>query len=150
MELLNDFLSWVWARHHNELSWYVRPLFGLPVEPAGSLGDLDPEWVLRRAVRRIGLAVSGSGVWGIRTGRGITPAARGRNALNTNKKVKMNTLEKLKVHKILSALTIAIGFVLMLGKIYADSEPGAIPMLLVVLGMGWYFITRVRTRSHQK
>src|SRR4028118_847146 len=78
------------------------------------------------------------------------PAARGRNALNTNKKVRMNTLEKLKVHKILSALAIAIGFVLMLGKIYADSEPGAIPMLLVVLGMGWYFITRVRTRSHQK
>jgi hypothetical protein len=29
-ELLNDFLSWVWARHHNELSWYVRPLFLLP------------------------------------------------------------------------------------------------------------------------
>ena len=49
----------------------------------------------------------------------------------------MNTREKLKVHKVLSALTIAIGFVLMLGKIYADSEPGAIPILLVVLGMGW-------------
>jgi hypothetical protein len=30
MELLNDFLSWVWTRHHNELSWYVRPLFLLP------------------------------------------------------------------------------------------------------------------------
>ena len=30
METLNDFLSWVWARHHNELSWYVRPLFLLP------------------------------------------------------------------------------------------------------------------------
>ena len=30
MELLNDVLSWVWARHHNELSWYVRPLFLLP------------------------------------------------------------------------------------------------------------------------
>ena len=30
MDLLNDFLSWVWARHHNELSWYVRPLFLLP------------------------------------------------------------------------------------------------------------------------
>ncbi len=62
----------------------------------------------------------------------------------------MNTLEKLKVHKILAALTIAIGFVLMLGKIYADSEPGAIPILLVVLGMGWYLITRVRARSHQR
>ena len=62
----------------------------------------------------------------------------------------MNTLEKLKVHKILSALTIAIGFVLMFGKIYADSEPGAIPILLVVLGMGWYFITLVRIRSHHQ
>ena len=30
MELLSDFLSWVWARHHNEVSWYVRPLFLLP------------------------------------------------------------------------------------------------------------------------
>src|SRR4028118_1631386 len=30
MEQLNDFFSWVWARHHNELSWYVRPLFLLP------------------------------------------------------------------------------------------------------------------------
>jgi hypothetical protein len=30
MEFLSDFLSWVWARHHNELSWYVRPLFLLP------------------------------------------------------------------------------------------------------------------------
>jgi hypothetical protein len=30
VDLLNDFLSWVWARHHNELSWYVRPLFLLP------------------------------------------------------------------------------------------------------------------------
>ena len=30
MELLDDLLSWVWARHHNELSWYIRPLFLLP------------------------------------------------------------------------------------------------------------------------
>jgi len=32
----------------------------------------------------------------------------------------------------------------MSGKIYADSEPGAIPVLLVVLGTGWYLLTRVR------
>lgn len=34
MELANffeDFLSWAWARHHNVLSWYVRPLFILPL-----------------------------------------------------------------------------------------------------------------------
>jgi hypothetical protein len=30
METLQEVLAWVWARHHNELSWYVRPLFILP------------------------------------------------------------------------------------------------------------------------
>lgn len=62
----------------------------------------------------------------------------------------MDTLERLKVHRTLSALTIAIGLVLMIGKIYADSEPGGIPLLLIVLGTGWYFVTRVRTRSHHE
>ena len=27
---LADLASWAWARHHNVLSWYVRPLFFLP------------------------------------------------------------------------------------------------------------------------
>ncbi|TWP50680.1 hypothetical protein FKR81_18895 [Lentzea tibetensis] len=30
MEWLNELGSWAWARHHNELSWYIRPLFLLP------------------------------------------------------------------------------------------------------------------------
>lgn len=30
MDFLSDFLSWAWARHHNLLSWYIRPLFILP------------------------------------------------------------------------------------------------------------------------
>jgi len=30
MDLLHDFLAWAWARHHNPLSWYIRPLFVLP------------------------------------------------------------------------------------------------------------------------
>ncbi|MDZ5472820.1 hypothetical protein SM124_13895 [Bacillus sp. 31A1R] len=25
-----DFLDWIFARHHNQLSWYIRPLFLLP------------------------------------------------------------------------------------------------------------------------
>lgn len=29
-EWLNELGSWAWARHHNELSWYIRPLFLLP------------------------------------------------------------------------------------------------------------------------
>ncbi len=30
METLQSFLEWAWARHHNVLSWYVRPLFLIP------------------------------------------------------------------------------------------------------------------------
>ena len=26
----DEFIAWTWARHHNILSWYVRPLFILP------------------------------------------------------------------------------------------------------------------------
>ena len=62
----------------------------------------------------------------------------------------MDALKRLRVQKLLSALTAAVGFVLMLGKIYADSEPGAIPMLLVVLGAGWYFVARARARSRRR
>jgi hypothetical protein len=62
----------------------------------------------------------------------------------------MDTLEKLKVQKTLSALTVAVGLVLMSGKVYVDSEPGAIPLLLVVLGTGWYLLARFRARSHRR
>ena len=30
MEFLNDFFAWAWSRHHNVLSWYIRPLFIMP------------------------------------------------------------------------------------------------------------------------
>lgn len=30
MEFLSDALAWAWTRHHNILSWYIRPLFVLP------------------------------------------------------------------------------------------------------------------------
>jgi lysylphosphatidylglycerol synthetase-like protein (DUF2156 family) len=30
MDMLDDFSSWAWARHHNPLSWYIRPFFVLP------------------------------------------------------------------------------------------------------------------------
>ena len=28
---INDFLGWAWERHHTVLSWYVKPLFLLPL-----------------------------------------------------------------------------------------------------------------------
>jgi hypothetical protein len=30
MDVISTFAEWAWARHHNPLSWYIRPLFLLP------------------------------------------------------------------------------------------------------------------------
>jgi hypothetical protein len=48
-----------------------------------------------------------------------------------------------KLHARLSILTLGLGLVLMARQIYADDEPGAIPLLLVVVGIGWFIIARV-------
>jgi len=48
------------------------------------------------------------------------------------------------MHKPLSLLTVAGGFILMVRQIYAESEPGAIPLLLIVLGSAWYLAARWR------
>lgn len=56
-------------------------------------------------------------------------------------------MEKLKVHALLSVLTIVVGSILLTYMICVESEPGAVPLLLIGLGAGWYFITRVRARS---
>ena len=61
--------------------------------------------------------------------------------------MKRDNAGKLKVHRMLSILTLVVGVMLMAYMILVESEPGAIPLLLVVLGTGWYFITRVRSRS---
>ncbi len=59
-------------------------------------------------------------------------------------------MKKLKVHAILSAMTIVIGVVLMIYMIFVEDEPGGIPLLLIVFGIGWYFVTRVQIRSRHK
>lgn len=58
--------------------------------------------------------------------------------------------KKLKVHTILSSLTLVIGVMLLIYMITVESEPGAIPLLLIVFGIGWYLITRARIRSHRE
>jgi len=58
--------------------------------------------------------------------------------IDKRKKVTMQTL--------LSILIMAIGLLLMVFKIYADSEPGAIPLLLIIVGGGWFLVTRFQLR----
>jgi hypothetical protein len=39
---LYGFLSWMWERHHNVLSWYVRPLFIFILPPPRSFSEAKP------------------------------------------------------------------------------------------------------------
>jgi hypothetical protein len=52
---------------------------------------------------------------------------------------------------LLPALIVAAGILLMAGKIHADSEPGAIPLLLTVVGSAWLLIGRaIRQRRDRR
>ncbi|WP_234572394.1 hypothetical protein [Rhodohalobacter sp. 614A] len=61
--------------------------------------------------------------------------------------MKTNNSTKLRIQILLSILIIVLGIALMLIKIVTDSEPGAIPLLLIVLGTAWYFVTRNQMRT---
>jgi hypothetical protein len=56
---------------------------------------------------------------------------------------------KPRVHRILSAVIVLFGVVLLVYMISVEGEPGGIPLLMVALGTGWYVITQARTRSNK-
>lgn len=62
--------------------------------------------------------------------------------------MKTDNTKKLKLHKLISLLITVIGIALMTFMIIAEDEPGAIPLALIIAGVGWYFISRARTRSN--
>lgn len=49
------------------------------------------------------------------------------------------------MHKSIPLLIVAVGAALMAFKIVEDSEPGALPLLLVLVGGAWYLIRRRRS-----
>jgi hypothetical protein len=51
------------------------------------------------------------------------------------------------VQKAMSLAVSVLGCLLMAGKIHADSEPGAIPLLMVALGIAWQLVVRIRSRA---
>lgn len=51
------------------------------------------------------------------------------------------------IQRILSTMMILVGLLLMSVKITSDSEPGAIPLLLVAVGTVWLLVARSRSRS---
>ncbi|MFP8488841.1 hypothetical protein ACKGJO_07040 [Gracilimonas sp. Q87] len=63
--------------------------------------------------------------------------------------MKTNQFKKLKMHTLLSLLTIFIGIALLTFMVIVENEPGAIPLALILVGTGWYFFTRSKIRSLQ-
>jgi hypothetical protein len=57
---------------------------------------------------------------------------------------------RLKIHGLLSVATFVVGVVLLVYMIVVEDEPGALPLLLVAVGIGWFVVTRLRVRSQQK
>lgn len=62
----------------------------------------------------------------------------------------MKAHKKIKIHKLISVLTIAIGVLFLLYGILVEDEPTFVALLLIVCGTVWYFITRYRIKSQQK
>lgn len=48
----------------------------------------------------------------------------------------------------MSVVLILAGLFLMVFKIVEDSEPGAIPLLFISIGTGWFLLIKYRIRSH--
>ena len=44
--------------------------------------------------------------------------------------------------KILSLLTVFLGFVLLIFMITVEDEPGALPLLSIIIGVVWFIISR--------
>jgi hypothetical protein len=47
----------------------------------------------------------------------------------------------------MAATVTAVGIALMLGMMYWESEPGALPLALILGGGIWWFIARRRSRA---
>ncbi|WP_081619660.1 zinc ribbon domain-containing protein [Thioalkalivibrio sp. ALE12] len=63
------------------------------------------------------------------------------------------TSKKLKLHTLGSVAAVVIGVVWLMAQMNAGEgggEPGAVPILLIVGGLGWYFVTRFRIWWHHK
>jgi hypothetical protein len=54
------------------------------------------------------------------------------------------------VHTALSLLVVALGVALLIYMITVEDEPGALPLALIVGGIAWLVIARVRIRPREQ
>jgi hypothetical protein len=61
--------------------------------------------------------------------------------------MKKEIIQKLKIYTTLSVLTIVLGVILLIYMIRVEDEPGALPLLLIMIGTVWFIINRVKTKK---
>ena len=57
--------------------------------------------------------------------------------------------KKLRIHRLLSLITLFIGLALVTFMIVSEGEPGALPLALILVGTSWYLLSRSKLRSQQ-
>jgi hypothetical protein len=57
------------------------------------------------------------------------------------------TMKKLRGQKLPAAAVIISGLLLLTYMILVEDEPGAVPLLFIIIGTVWYLIIRKRIRS---
>jgi zinc transporter ZupT len=67
-----------------------------------------------------------------------------------NESTDQDSGRKTKVHTALAMVTIVLGAILLAYMVTVESEPGALPLLLLVVGGVWLLVTRARIRSQHK
>jgi flagellar biogenesis protein FliO len=67
--------------------------------------------------------------------------------MKNHEQLKTDKSKIAKVQNLLAILILVTGLLLVVMKLSADSEPGAIPLLLILVGTGWYTLKRFQLRS---
>lgn len=54
------------------------------------------------------------------------------------------------MNTIIPLLIAALGVILLIYMILVEDEPGAVPLIMIFIGLAWYFISRSRFKSQNK
>lgn len=73
-----------------------------------------------------------------------------KNFWHKQLKMKSKIKQRLKINSILSGLMILSGTALLIYMIKVEDEPGALPLLLIILGTAWFFIIQNRIKKQLK
>lgn len=55
--------------------------------------------------------------------------------------------QKLNYHRIFSILTILLGVVIITYMIKVEDEPGALPVLLIMIGIVWFTVNQIKVKK---